>query len=70
MYLDLSDTKRVTICFYKNNSKSNEKLLFGIKNLECLDVFQLHNMQNMKRISVTYIPNALIVQVKAATMNT
>ena len=41
MCLDLSDTKRVT--FFKNNSKSNEKLLFGIKNLECLDVFQLHN---------------------------
>ena len=43
MCLDLSDTKRVTICVYKNNSKSNEKLLFGIKNLECLDVFEAHN---------------------------
>ena len=43
MYLDLSDIKRITICFYKNNSKLNEKLLFGIKNLECLDVFQLHS---------------------------
>ena len=43
MYFDLSDKKRITICFYMNNIISNEKLSFGIKDLECLDVFEAHN---------------------------